>query len=573
MASVIDLYGKQNLPKIVVTDQSMALTNALHEAFNGFSFSSYLTWCYDVLFTLPMNNSLWQSTRVLHVYCASHLIANVVKKTNKTKHVDSVKQLFIFAFTLLQNSSTCGEFMDSLKAIYHLFTKKSDCRETKESLVFIQRSLGSRSLPDFFKQLDLGGVDSAEKVELETVYIEQEEDNLVNLKTKSPFTAYFSGKIERFDLDQEMQDQNCLNPFNAPDLYQIIDDLLHIMPMWSGVMLAQSKARDLRCATLGTRLTNNPVENYFGQVKHRLAREKHLLMPSVLIHHFLTSIKSKWVQFYKPTSPAPTVSFQKTNLAFENEKFKPRRQHRSNRNKGFFYKSSGKRMFAELTPSDDDEDDTSITGLVKATLLSTNEHKLLFQAKQQQLRHEIHLLRNKSLQTMYDANKHNSDPLTAVLSTDFPGFFPLRTPADGNCLYSAVSFALFGDFEHQGLIRFLALFTLYEYEPFFRELGNFSHLAALSATDKVYGDDTNVLAISILLNRSVAVLIERIKGPVYLIRFPSNSIQEPFYLGFVNKHFSLMLSKSTKVQLMEYYDRYQETFNSTLFRFEDYSSY
>ena len=93
-----------------------------------------------------------------------------------------------------------------------------------------------------------------------------------SLRQKSPFKLYFDSKIKNYQIlsDSSDMDQDNLNEFYSPVLFKILRDQLYIIPLWSGIMIHDK----IKGYSIKTRLTNNPVENYFGQLKNNILQNK-----------------------------------------------------------------------------------------------------------------------------------------------------------------------------------------------------------------------------------------------------------------------------------------------------------
>ena len=96
--------------------------------------------------------------------------------------------------------------------------------------------------------------------------------NLKRLKHNSPFKLYFDSQIKNYETssDSSDMDQDNLNEFYSPVLFKILRDQLYIIPLWSGIMIHDK----IKGYSIKTRLTNNPVENYFGQLKNNILQNK-----------------------------------------------------------------------------------------------------------------------------------------------------------------------------------------------------------------------------------------------------------------------------------------------------------
>lgn len=72
-------------------------------------------------------------------------------------------------------------------------------------------------------------------------------------------------------------------------MFQLIKKRLYLVPLWSSIILADFGL---------TRLTNNPVENYFGHLKNRII-QKRLVSCSELACLLYTNIQAKYYQRFK----------------------------------------------------------------------------------------------------------------------------------------------------------------------------------------------------------------------------------------------------------------------------------
>jgi len=85
------------------------------------------------------------------------------------------------------------------------------------------------------------------------------------------------------------------NKFYSPALFKLIHAQLHIVPLWSGILIHQ----DVYSYKVNTRLTNNPVERWFGFLKHSLLNERKNVNPSELISPLFKHLLVLFLQLYK----------------------------------------------------------------------------------------------------------------------------------------------------------------------------------------------------------------------------------------------------------------------------------
>lgn len=90
-----------------------------------------------------------------------------------------------------------------------------------------------------------------------------------NERERSPFEHYFKKKIATYSELLKVENNNNFyapNKYFSPALFEIIRDELYKIPLWSGIMI-QHKNIGKR-----TRLSNNYVENWFGQLKNNILK-------------------------------------------------------------------------------------------------------------------------------------------------------------------------------------------------------------------------------------------------------------------------------------------------------------
>ena len=85
---------------IIVTDMSWALMNAVMNSFNKCDISTYLEWCYNVVFKNCSNQS-YNSTnnkQLILYLCSTHFLKNIIKKSKKVNVNEEIRKSFIFMF-------------------------------------------------------------------------------------------------------------------------------------------------------------------------------------------------------------------------------------------------------------------------------------------------------------------------------------------------------------------------------------------------------------------------------------------------------------------------------------------
>jgi hypothetical protein len=59
------------------------------------------------------------------------------------------------------------------------------------------------------------------------------------------------------------------NEFFNQDLFEVLKERMFLLPIWSGIMIDENMGK--------TRLSNNPCENWFGQLKHNILKDSEVL--------------------------------------------------------------------------------------------------------------------------------------------------------------------------------------------------------------------------------------------------------------------------------------------------------
>lgn len=118
------------------------------------------------------------------------------------------------------------------------------------------------------------------------------------LKTNSPFRKYLCDVVKTINSTITIEPEPAViqkNSLYYPEFYKAIEDYLFSLPIWTGIML-KIKRPDLKI----NRISNNPVENYFGQLKKRYSNRK--LSTSELVIDRQTALVSKFMQLYQETA-------------------------------------------------------------------------------------------------------------------------------------------------------------------------------------------------------------------------------------------------------------------------------
>jgi hypothetical protein len=230
--------------------------------------------------------------------CATHflkIISKKAKKIKKEKEDRYIVTVFVFAFTLLQNSTSMKEFEMYFVHIYNIFNQPEVNRHFATSLIKVRTDLKYRKF-SFGINLNIGDDSKSEESdEINTENFIFENETLSNIKKDSPYNKYFENILKHCK-ESTIQNIHQDNPLYCPQLFQIIVDYLYLLPLWTGIIISFWR-NELNDNDSFTRLTNNPVENWFGHLKNNLLM-KRSVMPSELAGTTYNRLQMKYFQYY-----------------------------------------------------------------------------------------------------------------------------------------------------------------------------------------------------------------------------------------------------------------------------------
>lgn len=204
-----------------------------------------------------------------------------------------------------------------------------------------------------FSSTDVYGVDSPKTAERNESFscIKLTEDivisykELSNIKKESPFTVHYNNIITK--LESLMTNYNKLshlpsNIFYNPHLFKLVIDQLHILPLWTCIIFSVWQANQKSYEPL-CRVSNNPVENWFHQLKHSLMG-KLKSSPSAVVSCFAENIMAKYILHYDKDSKNDTNEHENGNESSNDdaqEIWKDKHEKKNNRRrKGFYFSNT-----------------------------------------------------------------------------------------------------------------------------------------------------------------------------------------------------------------------------------------
>ena len=137
--------GDNATPRLIVTDQSLAIIKACLKEFNSEDLNAFMDRGFRIATGIASNEDLSKS--ILHI-CFSHIMVNTKKdlaphlKTNKLKGKKKLVQKFVMLFfARLVECTRLDEMEDLVHHGYIVMNSKSKTRKMQSSLTAIERSI------------------------------------------------------------------------------------------------------------------------------------------------------------------------------------------------------------------------------------------------------------------------------------------------------------------------------------------------------------------------------------------------------------------------------------------------
>jgi len=589
-------------PKIIVVDYSWALINSILEIFceTNNSIARYLIYCYD--FIVVQKNSKEFSQNMIKIYiCATHFLKNLSKKAQALNGRNNITLAFVYIFTLLQNAKDLSSFQAILKDVYIVLNNKNYDEQVASSFKKLRNQLRNRKfdcqdVQCFYHRKnkdDLNVLYEDSSIELEDDMIRecancmtvfQEEKNIANLhknlKQNSPFKEYFENylcliKISMTQIEDSVQYRQ--NKFYSPVLFKLIKDQLHIVPLWTGIIIH----KDLFSYQVNTRLTNNPVEKWFGFLKHSLLNKRKNVNASELISPVYKNLLVVFLQFYQK------------NIKIKEQVVNPKRMFVETWEDNYTKKKKKGALFYEnfeLDPESDEDtpemsnDDEHFLTIFEPNRVEleqkdnsnrSNVSNIFYELK---LLYEKYFIKTKNLDlSIFTSKKIMFDSLIEQLRSkteplyygneivdktfdftlrlnDLKDFKAIDIERLGNCFYQSISKLIFGDQKYFYLIRLATFYTFYEYRDFFSIALEHLHYGESverfiqrTYKDKAWANEILIAASSISLKRSILSfsIDPQTYAPNNLVFSFQEELENPLIIVFHINHFAPLM-RTTK---------------------------
>ena len=104
---------------------------------------------YNVLFNENERNLYRQHLNCIIYLCSFHVLKNIIDDAQKTESDADIRNRFVYAFTLLQHSTTTTEFETHYENIFNIFMIRKKTKMVLTSLKDIETALKKRFVSIF----------------------------------------------------------------------------------------------------------------------------------------------------------------------------------------------------------------------------------------------------------------------------------------------------------------------------------------------------------------------------------------------------------------------------------------
>lgn len=281
---------------IIVTDFSWALINAVIKTFNNTTFEAYINWCTNILIKKEIFNINFMTTTIY--LCYSHFIKMISKKVLKVKKYSyksnqkKLHRVALYSCAILQRSNDMEDFSKNIRHCFNIFNTKYESKDTIVSLKSIKENVFNNALN---RETELNNIINEKqqiKPSKKLIFIDNSYHK--SYRDSSPFLDYFLKIIKHHKTNtnrkNKLKSSLKINSYYCPKIFKILFHYIHLMPLWSKVLL-NIKTNYFNIDIKN--LTNNPVENWFDQLKESLASFLPV-MPSQFANFMYNEIEARY---------------------------------------------------------------------------------------------------------------------------------------------------------------------------------------------------------------------------------------------------------------------------------------
>jgi hypothetical protein len=270
------------IPRRVEVDFSWTLIHSVLLVFNHEDISTYLQRTYNTINEMYTAAGI-HSFAVVHV-CASHLIKRVRDRMSSTVKNKGLAEFIMRVFALMQNCTVLADAIAIWKSLTVVLMSRTGAGDCKRNVRLLERQISTLKSSTDVKQLDQVGVPD----------VMDDAEGIVDrrpIRDASPYTALFP-------LDSDPGDAIITNTYHAPTAALAIQSYMHLIPLWSGIMLGNLDryASDTSVSSdqvTETRDTNATVENWMKIVKKDTLRGERRLKAADFIRFMHPILKGR----------------------------------------------------------------------------------------------------------------------------------------------------------------------------------------------------------------------------------------------------------------------------------------
>ena len=490
----------ESIASVIVTDFSWALINSVMHQMNRCNIVNYLNWSFEIIYKNNIDFTFLRIMRTKLFICCTHMLRNIVKSSELLEKDAKVAKCFKFSFALLQNTTECSDFDYRLKLIYIVFNSPSKTPFFSDAFNKLSDQLKQQvASNDVEAELNFSKLCiKTQEQAYSSVYLDP--NTIGSIKASSPFQAYFNNMLNAMKFEKNKS----RNEYYNPRLFLLIRTKLYLAPLWSGLLI---KHINVKTPVRRTRFTNNPVENYFGQLKNNIINKKTKLTTSELACDIFDRLESKYILSYQSSSSGGLISKKSDDLINSSETWKKGKL--GPRQKGLYYGAAdiGKQDTTDLETSEVKKLELTLTNQDNFSLITTT-----FMNNKHMFENLVKLFRSKT-RIFYSSQKLDNRFSTILKLNNLVEFFPLHASSDGNCFYNSISLNFFGNQSMAGLVKLGAVFIFLENETLFQLIlrrldyeESFQQLVIKILRHSEWANELVILATSILFNRDLFTL-------------------------------------------------------------------
>ena len=168
---------------------------------------------------------------VIPYICSTHFLKIFLKNSKKIKIEDEVKKMFIFMFTLILNSLTIEQIENYLMNIYNIFKSYYWDETVAYSIKILSKEIKERNI----ETIEQRTPDERNRDNEFDYFLDNTDGNDESLNETNHFLNYFNAMLKKFEEinvnKMKMNKKFLKNRFYCPELFQLIEKKLHLIPL------------------------------------------------------------------------------------------------------------------------------------------------------------------------------------------------------------------------------------------------------------------------------------------------------------------------------------------------------